>query len=109
MATYGYRCAYCGPFETRANPRSAGSPAPCPSCGELSPRSYSAPGGRSPRRARQLDGVGAAGRTRIDRAEEGVPAVGPRPSGGGVPFRGRPAAGADAGHHRGARPWQVRH
>ncbi len=105
MATYGYRCAYCGPFETRANPRRAGAPAPCPTCGELSPRSYSAPGGRTPRRARQLDGVGAAGRARIDRAQEGVPRVGPKPD-GGAPLRGRPAGTGGPG---GGRPWQIGH
>ncbi len=104
MALYGYRCSYCGPFETRANSRSAGAPAPCPTCGELSPRSYSAPGGRSPRRARQLDGVGRTGRERIDRAQDGVPRAGPLPPGrhvhpgGPAPTRAGPS-----------RPWQVGH
>jgi putative FmdB family regulatory protein len=104
MATYGYRCAHCGPFETRADSRSAGAPAPCPACGELSPRSYSAPGGRSPRRARQLDGVGPAGRARIERAEAGVPRAGPLPPGRHVHAGGPVPAQASR-----SRPWQVGH
>lgn len=104
MATYGYRCAGCGPFETRANPGAAGAPAACPLCNQLSPRAYEAPGLRSARRARQLDGVGRAGRARVERAQTGVPAAGAMPSGnhihGGVPLSRRGAA---------KRPWQVGH
>lgn len=104
MATYGYRCGGCGPFETRANPRAAGALAACPSCNQLSPRVYEAPGLRSARRARQLDGVGKAGRERVDRAQAGVPTVGAMPSGdhfhGGAPQSPRGAA---------RRPWQVGH
>jgi putative FmdB family regulatory protein len=109
MATYGYRCAWCGPFERRANPRAPGAPALCPSCGALAPRAYSSPGGRSPRRARRLDGVGAAGRERVDRAEEGAPTVGRIPAAGRPVHGGVPAPGpapAPAGH---GRPWQVGH
>ncbi len=105
MGSYGYRCAFCGPFEKRANPRAPGAPALCPTCGELSPRTYSAPGGRSPRRARRLDGVGAAGRERVYRAEGGVPAAGSLPSGRRMPGVPVPAAGR-AGP---GRPWQVGH
>ncbi|MGI8803794.1 MAG: hypothetical protein ACR2KV_16785 [Solirubrobacteraceae bacterium] len=106
MAAYGYRCPYCGPFEWRANSRAAGAPAPCPTCGSLSPRTYQAPGGRGPRRARQLEGVGRDGRERIDRAQAGVPTVGGVPAGrrlhGGVPV--------SSGHTDGpARPWQIGH
>jgi putative FmdB family regulatory protein len=107
MASYGYRCAYCGPFEQRANSRSPGAPAACPDCGELSPRTYSAPGGRSPRRARQLDRVGAAGRARIERAQDGVPSVG-RPAGGRALPQGGPA-GKGAGGRGPGRPWQIGH
>jgi putative FmdB family regulatory protein len=107
MATYGYRCAWCGPFERRANPRTAGAPALCPTCGALGPRTYDAPGGRSPRRARQLDGVGRPGRARIERAEAGAATAGPMPAGARLPRGGavRPATPA-AGP---GRPWQVGH
>ncbi|HEU0317863.1 MAG TPA: FmdB family zinc ribbon protein [Solirubrobacteraceae bacterium] len=108
MATYGYRCAWCGPFERRANPRAAGAPAPCPTCGALCARTYDAPGGRSPRRARQLDGVGRPGRERIERAEAGVATAGAMPGGGARPHRGGavppPAPPGGPG-----RPWQVGH
>ncbi|MEA2297848.1 MAG: hypothetical protein QOF77_784 [Solirubrobacteraceae bacterium] len=105
MANYEYRCAWCGRFEKRANLRAPGAPALCPTCGTLAPRSYSAPGGRSPRRARQLDGVGRPGRERIERAEAGVPRAGGLPSGrhlhGGAPAPPGPTAAG--------RPWQIGH
>jgi hypothetical protein len=106
-AIYGYRCSWCGPFDRRGNPRAAGAPAVCPTCGDLAARTYEAPGGRGPRRARQLDGVGPAGRARIERAETGVPRTGPMPAGrratraGPAPPKGRA--------HAAGRPWQIGH
>jgi putative FmdB family regulatory protein len=104
MGTYGYRCAWCGSFEKRANPRAPGAPARCPTCGELSPRAYSAPAARSPRRARQLDGVGPAGRERIERAQAGTPRAGALP-----PGRHTHGAPAPSGRKGPGRPWQIGH
>ncbi|HEY5196065.1 MAG TPA: FmdB family zinc ribbon protein [Solirubrobacteraceae bacterium] len=107
MPAYEYSCPACGPFE-RAAPGLLASAAPvaCGSCGLESARVFSAPGGRGPRRARQLDGAGPATRRRIDQAEQGIPRVGAPPPGrhmhGGVP--------SPAGHARHAsRPWQLGH
>ncbi len=106
MADYGYRCLGCGPFERRADPRAPGVPAACPSCGEPSPRSFSAPGARSPRRERQLAGVGRPGRERIERAHGGVATTGRLPAGrhfhGGAPV-------VPAGRVGPGRPWQIGH
>ncbi len=110
MATYGYRCAWCGPFERRANSRAAGAPAPCPTCGALCARTYDAPGGRSPRRARQLDGAGPAARARIDRAQAGVPRAGALPPGRRLAASGpSPPAGPAAAGLGPGRPWQIGH
>jgi putative FmdB family regulatory protein len=107
MPAYEYRCPACGPFE-REQPSMLASAAPvaCGSCGLESARVFSAPGGRGPRRARQLDGAGRATLARVDRSEEGVPRVGAPPAGrrmyGGVP--------APSGHsHQAGRPWQLGH
>jgi putative FmdB family regulatory protein len=107
MALYEYSCPACGPFE-REQPGSLASAAPvaCASCGLESARVFSAPGGRGPRRARQLDGAGRSTLARLDRSEQGIPTVGAPPPGrrmhGGVP--------APPGHvHRASRPWQVGH
>jgi putative FmdB family regulatory protein len=104
MGTYGYRCAWCGPFEKRANARAPGAPAPCPTCDALSPRTYSAPAARSPRRASQLDGVGPAGRARIERAQAGTPRAGALP-----PGRRTHGAPASRGGKGPGRPWQIGH
>jgi putative FmdB family regulatory protein len=104
MALYDYGCAGCGPFELRADAASAGAPAPCPGCGALCARVYAAPAMRSPRRSRQLGGVGRAGRERIDRAQQGIPRAGPLPPGPHVH-----AGGPVVGHAGPSRPWQVGH
>jgi putative FmdB family regulatory protein len=105
MPAYEYTCPACGPFE-RDQPGTLASAGPvaCGSCGLPSERVFFAPGGRGPRRARQLDGIGPAGLGRIDAAEQGIPRVGPPPPGrhmhGGVPL---------PGPKRGGRPWQLGH
>lgn len=43
MATYEYRCANCGPFETRRPIGSAPSQCDCPECGDASRRVFSVP------------------------------------------------------------------
>lgn len=43
MATYEYRCANCGPFETRRPIGSAPSQFDCPECGHTSRRIFSVP------------------------------------------------------------------
>jgi hypothetical protein len=107
MPVYGYTCPACGPFELEApGIFASAAPVPCSSCGLDSDRAFFAPGGRGPRRARQLDGAGAATLQRIDRSEQGIPTVGAPPAGrhmhGGVP-----AAGGDLRHA--GRPWQLGH
>jgi putative FmdB family regulatory protein len=107
MPVYGYACPACGPFERHQPDVQASAAAiACPACGRECERVFFAPGGRGPRRERQLDGAGAATRARIERAEQGIPGVGSPPPGrrmhGGVP--------PPAGHARHAsRPWQVGH
>jgi putative FmdB family regulatory protein len=107
MPVYEYSCPACGPFE-RDQPVALASAAPvaCGVCGRESARVFSAPGGRGPRRARQLDGAGPLTRGRIDRSEQGIPEVGTPPPGrrmhGGVP-----APAAHPPHP--SRPWQVGH
>ena len=107
MPVYEYSCPACGPFE-RDQPGTLASAGPvaCASCGLPSERVFSVPGGRGPRRARQLDGVGRAGLERIDASEQGVPRVGTPPAGrrmhGGVPL-------PDAHAKHPGRPWQLGH
>lgn len=43
MATYEYRCAQCGPFETRHPIGRAPSEAACPECGGASRRVFTMP------------------------------------------------------------------
>jgi hypothetical protein len=107
MAAYGYTCPACGPFDLdRPIGLASAAPVGCPVCGLQSERAYFAPGGRGPRRARQVDGAGRATLGRIDRSEQGIPSVGARPAGrrmhGGVP--------APLAHPKHAgRPWQLGH
>jgi putative FmdB family regulatory protein len=107
MALYEYSCPACGTFE-REQPGALASAAPvaCGSCGLESARLFSAPGGRGPRRARQLDGAGRATLQRVDRSEQGIPTLGEPPGSrrmhGGVPSPPRHPRHAD-------RPWQVGH
>jgi putative FmdB family regulatory protein len=107
MPAYEYRCPACGVFE-REQPGSLASAAPvaCGCCGLESARVFSAPGGRGPRRARQLDGAGRATRERIERSEAGIPRAGPPPAGRRM-YGGVPATPPHAGHP--GRPWQVGH
>ncbi|HWH11290.1 MAG TPA: FmdB family zinc ribbon protein [Solirubrobacteraceae bacterium] len=107
MPVYEYTCPACGPFD-REQPVALASAAPvaCGSCGLESARAFHAPGGRGPRRTRQLDGAGRSTLERIDRSEQGIPEVGSPPAGrrmhGGVP-----APGAHSRHA--SRPWQIGH
>jgi putative FmdB family regulatory protein len=105
MPIYDYACAACGPFEGWADAPAAGAGATCASCGALAARTFSAPGGRRPRRQRQLEGLGGAAVRRVDRAEAGDPAAGGMPDGARIDRSGRP-------HTRAApdrRPWQLGH
>ncbi|NRQ32819.1 zinc ribbon domain-containing protein, partial [Nonomuraea sp. NN258] len=43
MATYAYRCAGCGPFETRRPIGTAEPAETCPECGEPAPRLFTPP------------------------------------------------------------------
>jgi putative FmdB family regulatory protein len=107
MPAYGYTCPACGPFDLdRPGLLASAAPVPCPSCRLESERAFFAPGGRGPRRSRQLDGAGRATLARIDHSEQGIPTVGTPPAGrhmhGGVPA---PPAHA----HHASRPWQLGH
>jgi putative FmdB family regulatory protein len=108
MPLYEYRCTGCGPFELRRELALAVADAACPACGAPAPRMFSAPGGRVPRRQRQLEGLSGPGLRRLDRAQTGAPAIGTLPAGvrldaGGKP-RARPSSRPDGG-----RPWQLGH
>jgi putative FmdB family regulatory protein len=108
MVLYDYACPGCGPFEGWADAAAAGAGAVCPSCGAAAARTFSAPGGRGPRRRRLLGGLGAAALTRVERAEAGAASAGALPPGmpldrGGRPHAHRVPAGATR------RPWQVGH
>jgi putative FmdB family regulatory protein len=107
MPVYEYSCPACGSFD-REQPFALASAAPvaCGSCGLESARVFSAPGGRGPRRTRQLEGAGTSTLKRVDRSEQGIPRVGAPPPGrhmhGGVP--------APTEHTKHAsRPWQLGH
>lgn len=43
MARYEYRCPSCGAFESTHRIGAAPADAPCPGCGETSPRRFSPP------------------------------------------------------------------
>jgi putative FmdB family regulatory protein len=107
MPVYEYTCPACGPFE-REQPVALASAAPvaCGCCGLESARAFRAPGGRGPRRARQLEGAGPATRERIDRSEQGIPGVGMPPPGRHM-HGGGPAPGGHGGQP--GRPWQLGH
>jgi putative FmdB family regulatory protein len=107
MALYEYSCPACGIFE-REQPGALASAAPvaCGCCGLESARVFSAPGGRGPRRTRQLDGAGRATLQRIDRSEQGIPRVGAPPPGRHI-HGGAPSPSGNPEHA--SRPWQVGH
>ncbi|MEA2149687.1 MAG: Zinc ribbon domain [Solirubrobacteraceae bacterium] len=107
MPRYDYACPACGPFEGLADAAAAGAGAVCPSCGEVAARTFSAPGGRGPRRRRLLGGLDAAALTRVERAEAGAASAGALPPGTPVDRGGRPQAQRGAAAAR--RPWQLGH
>jgi putative FmdB family regulatory protein len=43
MAAYLYRCTTCGPWEVRRPIGTAETSSPCPGCGAIGPRVYTAP------------------------------------------------------------------
>ncbi|HWF52391.1 MAG TPA: zinc ribbon domain-containing protein [Solirubrobacteraceae bacterium] len=108
MPLYEYRCTGCGPFELHRELALAAADAACPGCGAPAARMFSAPGGRVPRRQRQLEGLSGPGRGRLDRAQTGAPATGTLPAGvrldGSGKPRARPSSRADE-----RRPWQLGH
>jgi putative FmdB family regulatory protein len=107
MPLYDYRCAGCGPFEARADASSAGAGASCPECGAPATRAFAAPGGRGPRRQRQLEGLAPAAMSRVDRAASGGgTSVGALPIGVPIDRSGKPKVHAHRAAHR---PWQVGH
>lgn len=108
MPLYEYRCTGCGPFEVRREPALAAADAACPGCGAPAARRFSAPGGRVPRRQRQLEGVGGPGRRRVDRALTGAPATGMLPAGVRLDGSGKPRAGKSS-RPDDRRPWQLGH
>ncbi len=109
MPLYDYRCAGCGPFEARADVAAAGAGAGCPGCGAEAARAFTPPGGRVPRRRRQLQlqGFGAAALQRVDRAEAGAASGGALPAGARLDRAGRPRPSRAAAGPR--RPWQLGH
>jgi len=78
---YDYSCPGCGPFEVRADVSAAGYGAGCPQCGRVAGRVFSTPGGRAPRRRRQLSGLGGPALQHVDRAQSGAAAIGGLPPG----------------------------
>jgi putative FmdB family regulatory protein len=109
MPLYDYLCAGCGPFEARADVSAAGAGADCPDCGAIAARSFGAPGGRGPRRQRQMEGLSSAAVRRVDRSTAGGAAsVGAMPAGVPIDRSGRPLV-SHAHHAGGRRPWQVGH
>lgn len=107
MPLYEYACAGCGKFERRAGAGSASAPLACPSCGRLAARSFTAPGGRGPRRDLLLGGLGAAPLARISRSEAGDPSLGALPAGRRIGVGGPPPLPPVV--HEPGRPWQVGH
>jgi putative FmdB family regulatory protein len=107
MPNYDYLCAGCGPFEAHADASAVGAGASCPSCGVLAARMFGPPGGRAPRRERQLDGLSGAARRRVDRAQAGDGSIGDLPSGARLARGGRPLLARSA--TGGRRPWQLGH
>ncbi len=108
MPLYDHRCPDCGTFEHRVPVERAGDPALCPDCGVSAQRTFGVPAGRSARRARQLDGLGAAAVRRVDRSVAGEPTVAPEPAGGrriGIGAGPPPPPPAMPP----ARPWQLGH
>jgi putative FmdB family regulatory protein len=106
MPLYGYACAQCGPFEARGEVSAASAAVACAACGALAARTFSAPGGRGPRRQRQLQGLDGPALKRIDHAQEGGATVGAMPAGSRVDRSGRPK---HAHSHGSQRPWQLGH
>jgi putative FmdB family regulatory protein len=110
MPVYDYLCRACGPFEARAELSAAGLATVCPSCEMPAARAFSAPGGRGPRRQRQLEGLTAPALARVDRATAGGAAsVGAMPAGARIDRGGRPVPAHSHAHAHGGRPWQVGH
>jgi len=107
MPRYDFRCSRCGPFEVRAELSVVGGGAACPSCGALAVRMFSAPGGRVPRRQRQLEGLSDTALRRVDRVQAGVPSSGGLPLGARLDGGGRPLMPRSGRDDR--RPWQLGH
>ncbi|HEX4345520.1 MAG TPA: FmdB family zinc ribbon protein [Solirubrobacteraceae bacterium] len=106
MPLYDYLCARCGPFEARADVSAAGAGVACPACESVAARAFTSPGGRGPRRQRQLEGLTASAVARVDRSTAGGGAsVGAMPDGVRIDRSGHAAL---APVHMG-RPWQVGH
>ncbi|MGI8411444.1 MAG: zinc ribbon domain-containing protein [Solirubrobacteraceae bacterium] len=104
---YEYRCSSCGPFDAHVAGSSPASGAACPSCGAAAERMFSAPGGRGPKRQRQLQGLSPAALGHVERAQVGAVSIGPLPAGAAVARGGRPMRSRPRADER--RPWQIGH
>jgi hypothetical protein len=69
---------------------------------------FSAPGGRAPRRQRQLEGLHGPALRRVDRAQSGDAAIGGLPAGVRLDGSGKPRA-KPSSRHDDRRPWQLGH
>jgi len=107
MPLYDYLCTGCGSFEAHADVSLASVGMSCPSCSAPATRLFSSPGGRVPRRQRQLEGLGGAALRRVDRAQAGAPSAGAMPAGTQLDRSGKPRLPATGADHR--RPWQLGH
>lgn len=103
MPYYAYRCLTCGAFDSATGVDDAGDPKPCPECGQPASRVYTMPSFRSPRRARELDRMGASDVRRLERTIEGAPTVGPMPPGRRMTGDRPPV------RHSPTRPWTMGH
>jgi len=106
MLLYEYRCSSCGPFDAHVATSTAAGRAACPSCGVPAERIFSAPGGRGPRRQRQLAGLSTATLRRIDRAAAGAASIGALPADAPLGRGGRPMSRPRTDERR---PWQIGH